>query len=1129
MSDLNSLNFLWLLICSFLVMSMQIGFCMLESGLVRSKNVINVAFKNMMDFVTACLVFWAIGFGVMYGASVSGLFGSSHFFVQHGQIDGAFLIFQMMFCGTAATIIGGALAERARFSVFIMISALIAAVVYPIAGHWAWAGANDGESLGWLGQKGFVDFAGSMVVHGVGGWFALAAVIVIGARIGRFDPTKPPIRGGNYPVATGGVLVLWFGWFGFNGGSGLILDSSVSKVLLNTSLAAATGGMALVCMAWLRDRRPDISASLNGVLAGLVGVTAGCHLYSTVDAIAVGVISAAVCAFSTRALEKAKIDDVLGAFPVHGAVGFIGVLLVAVLGDPSGFPQGHGMVQQLGVQLMGASAIALWSFGVGLVGLSVLSKFMALRVTAEQEIQGLNVSEHGASTDLVDLLADMHVKGENGDFKGAVQVDPHNEVGQIAIEYNRVLERVRREIETREEAWLQLKEASHFQFIFDNTHEGIIQLSLQGEILEANPAAALLLGYSDKEQLIGKAGQWLQKSVFNETDSLTKMIGELETTGSVIDQEIDFSRFNDGSEANISASIRLVEGNDDVGACYLLSVVDISDRRNNERLQMEIDAAESASEAKSLFLANMSHEIRTPLNGVTGMIELLSRTKLTEQQSRYTEIAGTSAQSLLSVINNILDMSKIEAGKLELEYEEFDLQETLGDVADMFAPQAASKDLEIVNVLSADIPRRVIGDSERFRQVLVNLLNNAIKFTESGSISLSSSVHRALEGAAHLQFEVKDTGCGIPETALNSLFDAFTQADVSTTREYGGTGLGLTICSQLVGLMKGTIRVESEVGKGTTFTIDLVLPVGNCASDAMTGCLNEAHAGKRVLAVDDHPANLTVVCDLLRPYDIEVETAEDGPSALQVLKHSLANDQAFDLMLLDFQMPGMDGAELARAIRGISKYDDTKIVMLTSVDQAIPLRERKELGINSSITKPLRASRFFEAVNTVLETVVEPKKVIKQTGIVKTKSQTPKPATEPSADSELVLGCVLLVEDNMVNQMVAEGLLEAMGYQVTIASDGKEALNCLENQTFDAVLMDCQMPVMDGFEATRQWRQFEKVNGLSRLPIIALTANAVKGDRERCIESGMDEYVTKPIDTAHLTAILADQINSKAA
>jgi len=1144
----DSINYMWLLVCSVLVMSMQIGFCLLECGFVRSKNVINAAFKNLVDFVTACLVYWAVGFGIMYGASVAGLFGSSNFFVQHQGASGAFFLFQMMFCATAATIIGGAVAERTRFSLYVIISVVISGLVYPVVGHWAWSGALSDAPTGWLGQMGFMDFGGSMVVHGVGGWFALAAVMIIGARAGRFDEGKPPIRGSNYPLSTVGVLLLWFGWFGFNGGSGLLLDENVSVVLINTSLAAASGGMTLVGLAFLKDGKPNIAASLNGVLAGLVAVTAGVWTFSTTDAVMVGALGALVCAFVTQQLERFKIDDVLGAFPVHGATGFIGALLVAVFGDSTLFPNNHSHLQQFGVQLLGASVIAIWAFGVGIVSLSALKKFMPLRVTEQEELDGLNLAEHNASTDLNDLLSDMHGKSEEGEFDGKVEVDPHTDIGRIAHEYNQVLERVRLEIETREEAWRQLKEATHFQFIFENTHEGIVQLSLQGVVLETNPAAAALLGFSNKEELIEHAGVWLSDSVFADTHYRENLIKELDANGIAKDREIDFQRHKDGQKGFINASIRLVEGNENQEACYLISLIDVSDKRENEKLRLEKEAAEVANEAKSLFLANMSHEIRTPLNGVTGMIELLSRTEQTPQQSRYTTIAATSAQSLLSVINNILDVSKIEAGKLELESHEFDMHEMLADVADMFAPQAASKQLEIINSVSSDVPTMLVGDSERLRQVLVNLLNNAIKFTEKGHIALNTSVEKTLKGAFHIRFVVEDTGCGIPENAVNTLFDAFTQADISTTRQYGGTGLGLTICRQLIELMRGKIRVTSKEGLGTRFIVDVIIPAGDARQESNKPNLAAEHAGKRILVVDDHPANLTLVTELLNPYGVQLATAEDAKSALRALENAHAEGWTFDVALLDFHMPEMDGYHLAKAIRSSRAYESMEIVMLTSIDQAIPASEQESLRIDSSITKPLRATRFFEVMNTVLQKISDhsvasnsvatndsPVKtpVDKSTNSASEKIVDLEPETVVSpANADEVAGSnnsVLLVEDNPVNQLVAEGLLEDMGYVVTTADDGQQALDLLKTNRFDAVLMDCQMPVMDGFEATRQWRGYERKNGLVQLPIIALTANAVKGDRERCLEAGMSDYVTKPIDTKILSDVLSKKIIQKAA
>ena len=326
MNDLSLFDTSWILLCAFLVTAMQIGFCMLEAGLVRQKNSINVAFKNLMDFVIAGLIYWAVGYGLMYGTGhASGLFGTDFFMKNHTDGEGAFFLYQLVFCSAAATIVGGALAERTRLSGYLIISAMVAAFIYPLIGHWVWGGILNNGEPGWLAARGFIDFAGSTVVHGTGGWLALAAVIIVGPRIGRFD-SQNKLRGSNYPVATVGVLVLWFGWFGFNGGSLHRFDATVSAILVNTSLSAAAGGFSLLLWAWVRDKKPDIVASINGTIAGLVGVTAGAHLYEASSAVLVGVIAAIACGLATRLLERLKIDDVIGAWPAHAVAGCCGYI-----------------------------------------------------------------------------------------------------------------------------------------------------------------------------------------------------------------------------------------------------------------------------------------------------------------------------------------------------------------------------------------------------------------------------------------------------------------------------------------------------------------------------------------------------------------------------------------------------------------------------------------------------------------------------------------------------------------------------------------------------------------------------------------------------------------------------------
>ena len=1161
MNALSPLDTSWILICAFLVTTMQIGFCMLEAGLVRQKNSINVAFKNLMDFVVAALVYWAVGFGIMYGMGhSSGLFGTDLFFKSNADGVGAFFLYQMVFCSAAATIVGGALAERTRLSGYLVISALVAAVFYPLVGHWAWGGVLDNGTPGWLAARGFIDFAGSTVVHGTGGWLALAAVIIVGPRIGRFSKDeKRPLRGSNYPVATVGVLVLWFGWFGFNGGSTLGYDSSIPAIVVNTSLSAAAGGFALLSWAWIRNRKPDIAVSLNGTIAGLVGVTAGAHVFETVDAVIVGVVCAIACGIASLLLERLKIDDVIGAWPAHAVAGATGTLLVAVLGDVQAFPLEHSRMEQLAVQGLGVASVAAFAFGGGLVLLFILNKILPLRVSAADEKIGLNIAEHNASTDLMELVTEMDAQRREGDFETPVTVEPHTEVGQIATEYNRVLERVRLEIETREEAYRELEEATEFRHIFENTHEGIVQFARDGKISKANPAAVSLLGFANEGELIQRGGSWLTNLEGMDREEHVRMLRILKSRGVARDVEMNFTRRVDGRNAQLQLDLRRVTGQDGGETTVLGSIIDISERKANDRLRIERDSATAASRAKSEFLANMSHEIRTPLNGVTGMLELLGRTELDTRQSRYVDIAGTSADALLSVINDILDVSKIEAGKLELEIAAFNLPELLADVLDMFAPQASNKNIELASLVPTNLPNRVMGDPERFRQVLVNLLGNALKFTDRGTVTLLCRATNIRKDEVDIRIDVEDSGQGIDGTELDRLFEPFTQADGSATRKHGGTGLGLTISRQLIELMGGDIGVESEVGKGTTFHVELTLPLDVSRDPAPRTMEKVAGAASsnnlRVLAVDDHPINLELLDGLLENEGFEVTSVDGALPALEELENAAIDGRPYSLALLDYQMPEIDGGELAKRIRADRRFDDLRLVMLTSIDQALSSVERRELSIHASITKPLRRSRLFDAIDEALGLApgdrapakvaavtdlaaariasaneIEDEVVITREASATNVEAVVKPEGAPlsSMDSyhknnaELT---VLIVEDNPVNQMVIQELMMASGYETKLADDGEQALQIIAEGGVDFVLMDCQMPVMDGFEATIRIREIEDEQGLARMPIIAVTANAIKGDRERCLDAGMDDYVTKPIDTKRLEDAISKHLN----
>ncbi|MEQ8846305.1 ammonium transporter [Botrimarina sp.] len=448
--DLRSLvDQSWVLMAAGLVLLMQAGFLCLESGLSRAKNGIHVAMKNLADFCLSVTLYWLFGYALMFGASSAGWFGADHFALGAGASAWTltFFLFQATFCGTATTIVSGAVAERMRFSSYLLVATLVSGVIYPLFGHWAWGGVVPGSGAGWLASLGFIDFAGSTVVHSIGGWVALAAVLVIGPRTGRFGDDAAPMNGHNLPLAMLGALILWFGWFGFNGGSTLSVGGAVPLILVNTCLSAAAGGVFGIACSWAFLKRVNAMDAINGVIAGLVGITACCHLLSPAAAVLVGATSSALCYGGIRLLERLRLDDTIGAVSAHGAAGAWGTLCVALLAPAGSWGTGHDRWTQLAVQAAGVGVAFVWAFGSALVVLYLVNRVLPLRVSAEAERQGLNVAEHGASTEVLDLLTAMQRQEISGDFSRSVDVEPHTEVGQIAAGYNRVLEKFNNETE----------------------------------------------------------------------------------------------------------------------------------------------------------------------------------------------------------------------------------------------------------------------------------------------------------------------------------------------------------------------------------------------------------------------------------------------------------------------------------------------------------------------------------------------------------------------------------------------------------------------------------------------------------------------------------------------------------
>ena len=1036
LAQMESNFVVWMLICAILVLFMQAGFLLLEAGVVRSKNSINVAQKNASDFVICGVIFFLFGFQITFGEGSSPFFGFGGIEPMQGNASAlVVMIYQFGFCATAATIISGAVAERMKFSSYLCLAIFVAAMIYPMFAHIVWGNAILTDNPAYLADKGFIDFAGSTVVHSTAAWVALAAIIVLGARRDRFDADNKPreINGHSSVLAFLGTVILLIGWIGFNAGAIKPEAPILPQIIANTIVAASFGATAGMILGYVLDRglfKP--MATIIGLLGGLVAITAGVSIVSIAGAALIGIAGGGIAIIGSYVLAHVfKLDDPLDVVPVHGMAGIAGTLLLVALGDETQMVNNSRFDQFL-VQLEGIGLNFIWSFGLGYTFLRILHYIWGIRVSQEEETIGLNATEHGTTLGVDKLRMAIDKTLDAPDLPGS----------------EHALKDYKIDIEHGEES---AEVATAFNAILDKHTNTIIKL-----------------------------------------DEMTKQ-------------------------------------------------------------------ANSANQAKSEFLANMSHEIRTPMNGVIGMAEILEKTKLDDKQRSFVSIITNSASSLLSVINDILDFSKIEAGKMQLDEKTFDLHGLVGDATQMLSARIIEKNLEMIVRIRPGLPQMFVGDATRIRQILVNLIGNAIKFTEHGHILIDIDGEIAEKNTWNLKFSIKDTGIGISENDLNKVFDKFSQADGSTRRAHDGTGLGLAITSKLVTMMNGNIGVSSEVGKGSNFWIELTLE--NDIAATVTQAPKLSISKKRILVVDDNKVNQGILEEQLTSWGCEFASCDNGYEALEFLRACDEKNVQIDAMILDYHMPKMNGSDLLSNIRHMQKYAKTSVMLLTSVDYLDDGRAFSILGFQAVLNKPALSKEIhtklsdiihldtkvdIESISAVRKLTAEPSSNEIQTAAsvfkaamsdetsnsyddISIPNKTKQYAYVQGRDGSEDHIDVLIAEDNQINQVIYTEALKTTGLTYRIVENGLDAISIFKKFKPSVICMDVSMPVMDGHLASQEIRDFEEQNSLLRTPIIGITAHALTGDREKCIDAGMDDYLAKPISTNMFVSKIYAWLDTEAA
>lgn len=692
-------------------------------------------------------------------------------------------------------------------------------------------------------------------------------------------------------------------------------------------------------------------------------------------------------------------------------------------------------------------------------------------------------------------------------------LEPSNRNDEISLLYHAfsgMLENIREQEQERDKANGQLE---IFKKFTESAGQALGMATLDGHLFYVNRAMKRLFS----EQIL------IAKNMFDFYPESVVQQFHQEILPQVIQQKVwegELTLLTSGGELPAIHNIFLIY-QEDQSPALAFALTDISKRKELENQMKHLNEVledrvlertqqlEQANQAKGEFLANMSHEIRTPMNGIIGMTGLLLDTVLAQEQRDYSETILYSSEALLAIINDILDFSKIEAGKLDITGEEFDLWKVIEDVTDILSLKVHQKKLELTLMLDENLPQFVVGDPIRIRQILLNLANNAVKFTEQGEVAIKSELISEDDDGCRILISVTDTGIGIPKERIDYLFQSFSQVDASTTRKYGGTGLGLAISKKLVELMGGTISIESVLGEGSTFTFTLLLQRGMQHEMLKS---SSVLSNIRVIVVDDHKTNRKIISSYLQSWGCDYEVYASPIDTLERLQDAAKQNNPFQVAILDYMMPIMDGETLGRKIKSSLSIQDTEMILLTSAGLNHNYSTLKSVGFSGYLNKPIKRSDLFDRLVTVISSNHHDVQFKGVKGIQLHRGEVMQTAYPHAA--------LLLVEDNIVNQKLEQRLLEKMGYWVSLANDGFEALELLEKRSFNLVLMDIQMPRMDGFEATTIIRNEDSSVRDHTIPIIAMTAHVMKGDREACIHAGMDDYLSKPINSEKLYKLL---------